>query len=262
MGGARSLLGLFWLLALCLPLAAGAQDLAQIRARGYLKIGTSGTAPPNTWVDAQNQLQGYDIDWGRMIGAELQLPVRWVKVDFRGLMPALASGQLDMVITGVRIREQLKQVFQFSEPYAYERMVAVVKKGDASMQRLEDIRGRSVGVVAASFQEDTVKRMGGYRELLMLPSGSDVFLSLHTGHVDVAVVGLTAAIHYLKARAKAGHEDVRIVSAGGQVNAQGIVMPKTALALKAAVDRVVARCRADGTYLALYRKNFGIDPPQ
>jgi ABC-type amino acid transport substrate-binding protein len=39
-------------------------------------------------------------------------------------------------------------------------------------------------------------------------------------------------------------------------------MQKTASELKAAVDRIVARCRADGTYLALYRKNFGIDPPQ
>jgi len=54
-----------------------------------------------------------------MIGRELELPVRWVKVDFRGLMPALAFGPADMVITGVRIREQLKQVFLFSEPYAY-----------------------------------------------------------------------------------------------------------------------------------------------
>ena len=193
-----------------------------------------------------------------MIGRELALPLHWIKVDFRGLMPALSSGQLDMVITGVRIRDNLKRIFLFSEPYAYERMVAVVRADDHAMQRLADLRGRSVGVVAASFQEDTIRRMGGYRELLAMPSGSDVFLSLHTGHIDVAVVGLTAAVHYQKARPG----EVRIVSEGGGVNAQGIVMPLGALQLKAAVDRVVARCRADGTYLALYRKNFGIDPPQ
>ncbi len=51
-----------------------AQDLAQIRARGELRIGTSGTAPPNTWVNARNELVGYDIDWGSMIGRELGLP--------------------------------------------------------------------------------------------------------------------------------------------------------------------------------------------
>jgi len=247
-------------LVLCclLALPAAAQDLAQIRARGVLKIGTSGTAPPNTWVDSKNQLQGYDIDWGTMIGRELQLPVRWVKVDFRGLMPALSSGQIDMVITGVRIREKLKQVFLFSEPYAYERMVAVVRRDDPRLQRLAELQGLAVGVVAASFQEDTVRRIGGYRELLTLPSGSDVFLSLHTGHVDAAVVGYTAALHYAKRRGG----EVRIVTEGGGVNAQGIVMQKSANELKAAVDRVVARCRSDGTYLALYRKNFGIDPPQ
>jgi ABC-type amino acid transport substrate-binding protein len=243
----------------CLPaVAAAAADLPGIRARGELRIGTSGTAPPNTWVNSKDQLQGYDIDWGDMIARELQLPLKWVMVDFRGLMPALSSGQLDMVITGVRIRESLKRTFLFSEPYAYERMVAVVRVGDRSMQTLSDIRGRSVGVVAASFQEDTIRAMGGYRGLLAMPSGSDVFLSLHTGHIDVAVVGLTAAVHYENHRPG----EIRIVRGGGGVNAQGIVMQKTAVELKAAVDRLVARCRADGTYLALYRKNFGIDPPQ
>jgi cystine transport system substrate-binding protein len=239
-------------------LAEPAQDLAQITARGVLKIGTSGTAPPNSWVNASNQLTGYDIDWGEMLARELQLPLRWAKVDFRGLMPALASGQLDMVITGVRIREKLQRVFLFSEPYAYERMVAVVRADDSRFRTLADLRGRTVGVVAASFQEDTVRRTGGYEDLLTMPSGSDVFLSLYTRHIDVAVVGLTAAVHYEKAH----RGQVRIVSAGGGVNAQGIVMHKQAVALKAAVDRVVARCRADGTYLALYRKNFGIEPPQ
>jgi ABC-type amino acid transport substrate-binding protein len=48
-----------------LPAVASARpapDLAGIRARGDLRIGTSGTAPPNTWVDAHDRLQGYDID--------------------------------------------------------------------------------------------------------------------------------------------------------------------------------------------------------
>jgi ABC-type amino acid transport substrate-binding protein len=253
-------------LALGLPSIAWAgddlpQDLPQIRARGVLKIGTSGTAPPNTWVNAKNELTGYDIDWGNMISKELALPLRWVKVDFRGLMPALSSKQLDMVITGVRIRENLKKIFLFSEPYAYERMVAVVRSDDAAtatMQSITELAGRTVGVVAASFQEDAIRRIGGYRDLLTMPSGSDVFLSLYTRHIDVAVTGLTAAVHYQKARPG----EVRIVSEGGGVNAQGIVMQKSAVELKAAVDRVVERARADGTYLALYRKNFGIDPPQ
>lgn len=245
-------------LAIVLPFAAGADDLPQVRARGYLTIGTSGTAPPNTWVDAKNRLTGYDIDWGRMIGRELGLPVRWVKVDFRGLMPALSSGQLDLVITGVRIRETLQRVFLFSEPYAYETMVGVVRSDDTTLRTLADLRGRSVGVVSASFQEDAVRRIGGYRELLSMPSGSDVFLSLYTRHVDVAVTGLTAAVHYAKARPG----EVRIVREGGGVNAQGIVLQKDAFALKAAVDHVVERARADGTYLALYRANFGFDPPR
>src|SRR5579863_512310 len=110
--------------------AAGPDSLPTIRRRGYLRIGTSGTAPPNTWVNAHNELTGYDIDWGKLIGHALGLPIHWVREDFLGLLPALAAGQLDLVMSGVRIRPQLQTIFLFSRPYSYERMAAVVPVRD------------------------------------------------------------------------------------------------------------------------------------
>lgn len=236
--------------------AGSAESTQSIRARGYLKIGTSGTAPPNTWVNARNELTGYDIDWGNLIGRKLGLPVQWVREEFIGLLPALAAGQLDLVMSGVRIRPQLQQVFLFSRPYSYERMAAVVRTRDTEMRSFSDFAGRTVAVVASSFQEDAVKRIGGYGELLSLPSGSDVFLCLHTKHADIAIVGLTAALHYVRA----GHQGLRIIAAEGELNPQGIVMQKGAYELKHAIDRIIAFAIADGTYRKLYLANFGIEP--
>lgn len=230
--------------------------MESIRTRGYLKIGTSGTAPPNTWVNARDELTGYDIDWGNLIGRKLGLPVHWVREEFIGLLPALAAGQLDLVMSGVRIRPQLQQVFLFSRPYSYERMAAVVPASDTQMRRFSDFAGRTVAVVASSFQEDAVKRIGGYRELLSLPSGSDVFLCLHTKHAEVAIVGLTAALHYVRG----GHRDLRIIAAEGELNPQGIVMQKGSYELKKAIDGIIASAIADGTYRKLYLANFGIEP--
>jgi cystine transport system substrate-binding protein len=238
------------------PSLAQANDLDDIRARGELRIGTSGTAVPNSWVNKQNQLTGFDIDWGVIIGRDLGIPVRWVKMDFRGLFPALAYGQLDMVITGVRIRDDLQRQFLFSQPYSWEESVAVVKPDDKSMKVFNDFRGKAVAVVAASYQEDLAHKMGGYDELLVLPSGADVFLAMYTGHADVVLTGITAAKHYLNA----GHP-VRIIGSG-KLSPQGIVMHKQSFALKQQVDAIVARRHADGTYAMLYRKHFKLDPPK
>jgi len=243
------------LLGLALP-SARANDLDDIRARGELRIGTSGTAVPNSYVNKQNQLIGFDIDWGNIIGRDLGIPVRWVKIDFRGLFPALAYGQIDMIITGVRIRDDLQREFLFSQPYSWEESVAVVKAGDTSMKNFADLRGRTVAVVAASYQEDLVKKMGGYGDLLVLPSGADVFLAMYTGHADVVLTGITAATHYKNA----GHP-VRIVGSG-KLSPQGMVMNKRSFALKQQVDAILTRHHADGTYAMLYRKHFKLEPPK
>src|SRR5689334_18071501 len=162
----------WWLSALLLwGGAAAAGDLAQARSRGVLHIGTSGTAVPYSYVDTRNELTGFDIDWGNLVGKDLGLPVRWIKIDFRGLFPALQSGQLDIVISGVRIRPDLQKTFLFSTPYSHELTVAVVKEGNTTVRSAGDLTGLRVAAVAASFQEDYAKRMGGYRELLSLPSG-------------------------------------------------------------------------------------------
>jgi cystine transport system substrate-binding protein len=247
---AAALLALPWLAA------AYANDLADIRARHELRIGTSGTAVPNSWVNKRNELTGFDIDWGILIGRELGLPVRWVKIDFRGLFPALAYGQIDMIITGVRIRDDLQRQFLFSAPYSWEESVGVVRQDDTSVRGFADFRGRSVAVVAASYQEELLKKIGGYGEMLVLPSGADVFLAMHTGHADFVLTGITAATHYRNA----GHP-VRILGSG-KLSAQGIVMNRRSSELKNRVDQIVARRHADGTYEALYRKHFGMAPPR
>jgi ABC-type amino acid transport substrate-binding protein len=157
----------------------------------------------------------------------------------------------------VRIRPDLQKAFLFSVPYSHEATVGVVRKDDLSMQNVGDLKGRIVAVVAASFQEDYAKRMGGYRELLSLPTGADVFLALHTGHADVAMTGLTSATHYVRRGYPA-----RIVAEGAVLNAQGIVMGKKSVDLKAAIDSIIERRQADGTYAELYRKHFHLEPPQ
>jgi ABC-type amino acid transport substrate-binding protein len=57
-------------------------------------------------------------------------------------------------------------------------------------------------------------------------------------------------------------DPIRIVRGGAPLAPQGIVMGKHSVALKAAVDRILAERRADGDYAALYRKYLGSAPPR
>lgn len=240
------------------PAQAAGDVLAQVKARGVLRIGTSGSAPPYTGVDFTNKLTGYDIAWGNLIAQALGVRAEWVKIDFRGLMMALQSGQLDALMSGIRITPEREKVFAFSTPYSYEATVAVAPASHPGITSFKDIAGQRIDVVAGSFQEKVARATPGVTSVAALPSASDVFMSLRTGHADAAVLGMSAIAHYRHA----GNTDMVVIGEGARPTPQGVVMRHDALALKAAIDKVIAEKVADGTYQKLYQQYFQQDPPK
>jgi len=236
---------------------AADSSLADIKARGVIRIGTSGSAPPYTGIDFTNQLAGYDIAWGKLIAEGLGVRVEWVKIDFRGLMMALQSGQVDALMSGIRITPEREKVFAFSRPYSYEATVAVAPTVHPGLTQFSDIAGHRVDVVAGSFQEQIARSTKGVTTISALPGASDVFMSLRTGHADVAVLGMSAIAHYLHV----GNTDMVVIGQGAAPTPQGVVMRHDSLALKAAIDQVIDAKFADGTYHKLYLQYFQQEPP-
>ena len=240
------------------PAQANAGMLNAIKAAGKIRIGTSGNAPPYTGVDFRNTLTGYDIAWGGLIAAGLSVAPDWVKIDFRGLMPALQAGQVDALMSGIRITPQREAVFDFSRPYSYEATVAVTPVSNTTIHDFAGIAGRDVAVVAGSFQEQVVRATPGVVSIMALPGASDVFMSLRTGHAEVAVLGATSVAFY---RSR-GFSDMKVVGQGARPTPQGVVLPHDAADLKAAVDSIIDEKFADGTYLRLYSQYFHMQPPR
>ena len=240
-----------------LPARASAGLLDAIRSAGRIRIGTSGNAPPYTGVDFRNTLTGYDIAWGDLIAHGLGVAPDWVKIDFRGLMAALQSGQVDALMSGIRITPQRSAVFDFSRPYSYEATVAAAPAGNSTIHNFAGIAGHDVAVVAGSFQEQVVRATPGVVSVMALPGASDVFMSLRTGHAEVAVLGATSVAFY---RSR-GFSDIKVVGQGASPTPQGIVLPHGAADLKAAIDPIIDAKFADGTYLKLYSQYFHMQPP-
>ncbi|WP_428374295.1 substrate-binding periplasmic protein [Lichenicoccus sp.] len=236
---------------------ASAGLLDAIRAAGRIRIGTSGNAPPYTGVDFRNTLTGYDIAWGELVAHGLGVAPDWVKIDFRGLMAALQAGQVDALMSGIRITPQRAAMFGFSRPYSYEATVAVAPAANSTIHDFAGIAGHDVAVVAGSFQEQIVRATPGVASVMALPGASDVFMSLRTGHAEVAVLGATSVAFY---RSR-GFSDIKVVGEGARPTPQGIVLPHGASDLKAAIDPIIDAKFEDGTYLKLYLQYFHMQPP-
>ncbi|MGR9106997.1 MAG: transporter substrate-binding domain-containing protein [Gammaproteobacteria bacterium] len=97
--------------------SAGHSALDRIVSKGRLVMGTSADMPPMNMKTKDNQVIGYDVDLARMIaegmGVELEIQV----MPFSRLLPALQSGQIDLILSGMTITPRRNLNVAFSGPY-------------------------------------------------------------------------------------------------------------------------------------------------
>lgn len=248
--------GFFAMAVLAAPSVARA-DLRSVRAAGVMKIATTGTRVPWTYTDQNNRLAGYDIAWGELICADLGVRPEWAKLDFRGMLPGLLAGQYDAVMSGVTITPQRLQTFAFSEPYAYDDTVAMVRADNTRVREMNDLRGLVVGAGTGSQQEAIAKAIPGVREVRSLPGFTDLILNIRSNRIDAIVTSGLAAAHYLKTVPDSG---LRIAGAGVEPAYQGVVLRKNEADLQEAINEVIRRRKADETYARLFQEHFGASP--
>ena len=93
--------------------------IAHPKARGELVVGISdGTLPFAAIKD--NKLIGFEIELSERFAAHLGRKVRFSQMDFSGLIAAVATGKVDMIISAIFITEERKLSINFSDPYYEE----------------------------------------------------------------------------------------------------------------------------------------------
>ncbi|NWQ44657.1 transporter substrate-binding domain-containing protein [Bacillus sp. EB106-08-02-XG196] len=236
--------------------AEGENALERIQNSGKLIIGTTGNYRPFSYMDSNNELTGYDIEWANIIAEELGVEAEFITGQFSGLIPGLVANKFDIILSGVNITEERAKSIDFSEPYAQDGAVAVIKKGSNSVKSINDIEGKVVGVNAGSAFEEVVKQIGGYKELKVYPGAAESFSDLVSGRVDVVAIGLPAAAEYIQ-NSPSG-KDIQIIGEPFDVKGIGVAIPKEQAELKAEINRIIQAKKEDGTYNELSQKYFGL----
>ncbi len=84
-----------------------------------LLVGVSdGTLPFAAVKDGR--LIGFEIELAERFAAHLGRPVRFVNIDFSGLIAAVATRKVDMIVSALFITDERKQSIAFSDPYYEE----------------------------------------------------------------------------------------------------------------------------------------------
>jgi polar amino acid transport system substrate-binding protein len=91
--------------------------LNKILNSGELRVGTSASQPPFTMKTKDGQLMGYEIDLAKILTDGLNLKLKFVEIPFSELLPALAKGEIDVIMSGMTITPERNLTCSFVGPY-------------------------------------------------------------------------------------------------------------------------------------------------
>ncbi|MBO0601273.1 transporter substrate-binding domain-containing protein [Sporosarcina sp. E16_3] len=125
-----------------------ASALQNVAKNKKLVIGMSPGYFPFDMKDPKGNFVGYDVDTANAIGKWLGVPVEYKQFTFDGLIPALQTGEIDMVLAGMTIRGDRALAVSFSNPYYKTGQALMVPAKDSSTKSWEelDVKGKKIAV--------------------------------------------------------------------------------------------------------------------
>ncbi len=246
-----------WLLLLCLlagfaSSAWPAEDALQsIKQRGVLKWGADAEGgAPYVFPDPQNpeRMIGFELDLANALAAQLGVKAEMVQNSWDGLVPALERGNFDIILNGLELTPEHQQQIAMSRPYyAYAQQI-VVRNETAGINRLEDLKGKTVGILSASVAQRILEKMGG-AELKIYPGNVETFRDLGNQRIEAVLLDLPIALHYAIPRPE--------FKFAGEPFAPGyysLGVRKTDKALLTAVNQAIQKLIESGQLEQIYSK--------
>lgn len=97
--------------------AADSPILDRIASSGVLRVGMSGDQAPMNAKARSGQLIGLEVDLASLLAAAMDVKVELVTKPFPDLLPALKSGEVDVVMSGMTITRERTADVSFVGPY-------------------------------------------------------------------------------------------------------------------------------------------------
>ncbi|WP_101772425.1 transporter substrate-binding domain-containing protein [Peptostreptococcus faecalis] len=205
-------------------------SLDKIKESGKLIVGTSPDYPPFEFVISENgksKIVGADIDLAQKLADKLGVKLEIKAMDFDALIPALQSGNVDAVITGMTPDEERKKSVDFSDIYFKGENAVLVKSEDADKIKSEDdLKKSKIGVQKGSTQEVYVRDGLKLTDFKGLTSVPDLIMDMKNGNLDAIVLNSKVAnINQGKYDGIKVLENLKLTS-GGEEEAMAVALKK------------------------------------
>jgi polar amino acid transport system substrate-binding protein len=238
----------FALLFLSLFLLTHCQDASRA---SKLVIGTDATYPPFEFTDDKGELAGVDVDLGRALAADLGLEVEFKNIQFDGLIPALQTGSVDIIISSMTDTPERRKSLDFTDPYVSTAICLLVPK-NSPLQSAEDLKTgkRRIVTKIATTGELWSRANLPHAEVVAFDADSACVLEVAKGSADAWVYDQISVMNY----AMRHPDTTRAILAPIRAEHWAIALPHGKTDLKDKINAFLKRYREQGHFDQLATK--------
>jgi arginine/lysine/histidine transporter system substrate-binding protein len=174
--------------------------MEKVKSSGKLVLGTSADYPPYEFhkvTNGKDEIVGFDIEIAKEIAKDLGVELVIKDMKFDGLLAALETGNIDLVIAGMNPTEERKKSVDFSAVYYQAEQSVLIRTEDKDKYKsLSDLSGKRVGVQKGTTQEQVATDEIPGAQLKALGKVTDLVLQLQNDMVDAVVLEQPVATSY------------------------------------------------------------------
>ncbi len=222
-----------------------AQNVATVQ-EGKLVVGMELAYPPFEGKDLMGEPEGISPAFVRELAQALNKELVIENIAWDGLIPALLTGKVDMVMSSMTITESRKEQVDFSDPYA-SAFLALLTYTPSNIQSVEDLNqpGRTVAVKTGSTGYYYAQKHLDQATILSFPDESACVTEVSQGKADAFIYDQLTIYRNWKR-----HEDTvtPVFIPFQDVENWGIALQKGNEELLAAVNQFIGDFGEDGGF--------------
>lgn len=180
-----------------------ASSLDKIQHKGVLTVGMISSNPPYEYQvnkGGEQSMKGSDVKLIKEIASKLGVKYKIKTMDMDGLLPALQSGKVDVLVTSLSPTPERKKGATFSKVYFRSINTLVIRKADKSKyyNNINRLDNKKIAVVNNSTQQPMIEKSFPNASLTKLSKVTDLALALNNNKVDAFSIDIPTATILLR----------------------------------------------------------------
>ena len=152
-----------------------------------IRVGAETTFPPFEFTK-DDKYVGFDIDLADAVIKQMGSKMEFKSMGFDALIPAVQSGQIDLIASGLNATPERAKQVAFSDPYfTQDGFIIIVNKDNDTIKDWADLEGKKVGAQVGT-QQVKLAQEAKAANVKQLDSNSQAFMELQAKTLDAVVI--------------------------------------------------------------------------